>query len=954
MPSEAEQVFYPTGRTLLVEFVNADQFPGRISYVMPLVAGYYDGYGAAPTWIRFAVATTNLMEYGRDAITLAPDEEEALVRIARETSPEYVILTDRIYTPQLERTLAAAGGARAVVIGDDDGRVLFWLSSARDVEPRYDWVPGNEAARQRRIDNIYLHFARGCGHPRRVGDNPIFADEQYGVGDDQIGCTFCTSSKSFGERGPELWEPRTGLTQWAARQADNVLTDSRGRGWLPNAILFEKLCGEGVLREVIASLRRHEAESEVQLLFAIRTNLVPTLDARIRRHFDENPESELRFGVYASGVESFSGAELTLYNKATSPIDGLRAVNSMRALSRTYPGRFWYTGLSFLFFTPWTTLENLELNFGLIRFLGIGRKEAGNMYQSRLRLHDGLPLRAVVEAEGLIDDDVRDSVVVMNRRKLFGEEEPWRCAEPRVEPIMRIVLRLDLLDSEHADELTEAIGKTLRSVDEEWTHGDDGSLEEFVLAMIGVARAASEPLDESALLEQTREEWRTRRGRRDDLDHRPHFRLAESRCGLATLAERAARLVRDGHRAVVEIAAPVADAGDGAVVRNLAASGLAARIDPASDSQPRRVVLGRSADDLARHEALRAQLNDAPDDAQAVAALAELLAVPSCCGSGLALADPAPLSWRAFARRNDEPGAVPPTLLPLWVPALSFVPCRADCEAAKSTYETWFDALDVPRPPNGVAWVFSGAERDDGDLATLPVVEATATGVRYRTEDVRGSDPHLVARLQRGREVRTLPGQLRIVDGDVVVECLTATHGLWVPTAARHGKFWQELARGAGIVAATCGIGGMYKPPFGDEGSPLSEDEYQPGSGRGGEQGERDDGSPSLSPFETLIAETLQGMTDRDPAARGFSVKDVFVTGEAQTLGVSVELDGSPYELRLGYGDPEARCFFRAGRLAVSYQNSTPLTSPVHQQRVRELFSALDASLPADPGAGST
>ena len=970
---DCPELLRTSGPVLLVEFVNADQFPGRVSYVLPIVAGYFCELGSAPAWIRFGVSTTNLMEHRRDEITLTAREEQRLVELAGERDPEVILLTDRLHEPQAARVLAATTGARAVIVGQGEGLALYSLG--RDLLPRYDWVPGNAAARQRRINNVYLHFANGCGHPRRVRDNPLFGDPALHIADDQIGCTFCTSSRSVCDSRPSIWQPATGLSEWTGRQVESLIAHSRQRERMPNAILFERMPPGGVLRETVATLRRHAADRDVQLLFAIRTNLVPDLAVRVRGHFDEAPDSPVRFGVYSSGVESFSAPELELYNKATSPLDGLRAINTMRDLARTYGEQFWYTGLSFLLFSPWTTLENLELNFGLIRFLGVTCREAGNIYQSRLRLHEGLPMRGLMEAEGLLDDEVRDTVVVMNRRKLFGQEEPWRCADPRVEPIMSLVLRFDLLDGDHADPLTLAIGEALRSVVPRWCIGDDRSLQQLVLAMIKVARARPEPYDERELLARACDTWSKERALVQEAADRERFRVGEARCGLAELADRVAVLVDDGTVRVVAVDAPVIRPGDSQVIRSLQSRGLTAAFSTTGRSSRRLVIAARDTD-AKRHDTLRRHLDTVDKNQRAAAAieLGALLGLPACCAAGLA-AHSAPLPWAAFARRNETGGPVPHALLPIWIPAIAFVPCQPDCQAAEAVYRGWFQALAVSPPPEESAWIFSGSDHDDCDLVTLRVTEKTAAGVGYAPKEVRGSDPRLVRRLGLGASLRVLPGQLQVVDQGQVVDCLSATHALWDPQTALHGVFWRELARGGELVASNCGPGGMYRLPFGTEGSPLSDHDEASiddsvGQGADDSHGEHEphgagaaDGTdeaesaaaragppaPALSGLETRIAQTLRRIAEAHPAAR-ITVHQVSATRQEDTIGILLEVDGAAYELRLCHGATPARYFFRTKHFALSYQSRTPLTSPGHQRRVRALIKALDKAVSGPSG----
>lgn len=533
-------------RVFLLEFVNADQSPGRISESLPFIAGRLSEQGVPLRWLRFAVSTTNLFENARDHVTLAPDESSRLLASVAEFRPTVLICTDGLGDELRGALRAAAPGLRLHESFTPATESLLRLLDRPGFWPRYDWEAGNPAAARRDIDNIYLNHLDDCGYRR---------------------CTFC---QSYAAEPPPPRTPKA----WFEKQLEAIARSRRAPGRLPHAVLLSCLPHPDILGLCLEGLRRRGMEG-VRLLMAVRTNQVPSVVRLLRRSFAEDPASRIGVGVYASGIESFDAGELTLYNKGTRPLDGIRAVNELRELAADFPGRFSYEGLSFLLFTPWTTLESLELNYGIIRHLGMG-DDRSNLYQCRLRLHAGLPLTALAEQHGLTVDEETDPVMIMNRRKLFSSERPWRFADPRVRPISRIVLRYDLLGTPLADALARRVESSLLAADPAWRRGgsDGDFLLGFTLAAIAEARAASGPLDESELLERTVARWRAAKAARPSLLERPR--------GLAAPAPGRALLF----------------SFDGAERAELAVTGSC---DETLDYDPERVVgAGRLADLLRR------------------------------------------------------------------------------------------------------------------------------------------------------------------------------------------------------------------------------------------------------------------------------------------------------------------------------------------------------------------
>jgi len=81
-------------RVLLLETINADQFPGRIDANLPLICGYLDELAIPCLWLRLGIATTNLMQHQRDQATLDSAEMANVLEAIRTFAPTLLLTTD--------------------------------------------------------------------------------------------------------------------------------------------------------------------------------------------------------------------------------------------------------------------------------------------------------------------------------------------------------------------------------------------------------------------------------------------------------------------------------------------------------------------------------------------------------------------------------------------------------------------------------------------------------------------------------------------------------------------------------------------------------------------------------------------------------------------------------------------------------------------------------------------
>lgn len=783
-------------RVLLLEFVNADQLPGRVPKYFPLLAGAYRERGAVVRWLRFGLSTTHLLEQQSDAVTLPRDELARLLRAVREFRPTHLLCTDQLPPVQRRRLAALAPGLSFSEGLIHVGAAPLLPGMPEDLpsnldrpafEPHYDWEAGNAAATRREIDNVHLVLRQSCGHRRPVTDQPPFA----GVADPRVtghrGCAFCISGcpRTPHPGGDARATPRA----WIRKQLAGI---ARSRGSrLPDSILLESLPSPAILRTCLAELRAAGMEA-VRILLGVRTDFAPRVDRILRAHLRRSPASG-RFGVYASGLESFVPADLRLFNKGTTPLDNLRAVNIFRRLAAEHGDRFSYYGLSLLLFTPWTTLDGLDLNLGLCRALGLDRREVGNLFQSRLRLHPELPLTALAERQRLLVRREPDPLLRMNRRKLFAGERAWRFADPRLRALCRLVLRFELLGGPHADPLARLLGRAIGRHARLWNGTRDELCLDLARCAIDVLRARRSPPDERVLLERSFALWRERRLPRD----RPR-RLGPRSVTLAELLDRLADVVARGARgvcAVPGVSQPQLDSVAGGLERRGMHFALVDR--RGRPSSRGTLFLARRRETLARRVELQAALADSSGAARRRAVLeAGLLhGFPACCVRAYAdgpFAGSQLKGWASFARRAERPGRIPAALHPLFVPEVGFVPCRTDCPAARADYRRVFTLLGAA-PRSDRAYVCS---LDGTELCELRVL-----GERDDVLDVEPGTPDaagpLAVLFRRGRRLHVAPAQLRILAGREPLAVLTASHGLWWWKRCLFPAEWTELARAA-------------------------------------------------------------------------------------------------------------------------------------------------------------
>lgn len=480
-------------RVLLVEVINADQFPGQIRRDLPFVAGFLAAHGAHVRWLRFGLATTNQLQHGRDEVTFDADELVRLQTALDEHAATRMLGTHALAPEQRSRLLQARPGLTVEVLPPSPGDELVPGATFRPEDgltgtawrPVYTWEVANAGAAAH--DNVALFLCSYCGYARPLAENPCYRDlvaEGLPLAD---GCAFCGNAAGSRAATPAAW----------LRRQVQALAADRGVARAPKALLCEHLEGRRALGALTGALADTGLVQATTLHFGVRTDTLARLEPLLRAWLGASPDA--RLGVYATGLESFVEADLVRFHKGTTPADGLRAIALLRGLRRDFPGRFASTGLTMILFTPWTTPADLAANLRQVQDLDLA-DEIGNLFAARLRLHPGRAITELARRQGFLVDDEPDPLLSLNRRKLFGTELAWRFADPRLEPLCRVYVRLDEAVAAAADPLSvqvrQALARAFGAPRRDWMTRKL----ELLLALVDEVATEPLPLAEADLL----------------------------------------------------------------------------------------------------------------------------------------------------------------------------------------------------------------------------------------------------------------------------------------------------------------------------------------------------------------------------------------------------------------------------------------------------------------------
>jgi len=264
----------------------------------------------------------------------------------------------------------------------------------------------------------------GCPFADDAARNPAFAGldlDQPGLA--RKGCAFCPMGGDY--RALPVAQTVAAhveqLRYWQDHLAEPldeaVLRDQSALRYLPQLV---QACQSAGLRPL-------------GLLVPGRGDAILRFGPQLRQAAALCGDSGWWFTIHLVGFESFSQAQLDLYNKGVTVEAYAEALRQMRALHREFPLGFRlyaHGASSFILFNPWTTLDDLDATAQFCDEHAVGDLAHG-LTLSRLRLYPNLPLYWKARAEGLL---VADAPAADRGAAFAGysAEAAWRYLHPEI------------------------------------------------------------------------------------------------------------------------------------------------------------------------------------------------------------------------------------------------------------------------------------------------------------------------------------------------------------------------------------------------------------------------------------------------------------------------------------------------------------------------------------------
>ena len=292
-----------------------------------------------------------------------------------------------------------------------------------------------------------LEVSTGCPFSAPVAANPLFANAEVPQGTADKGCSFCFMGGDY-RNLPVAESVRLQVEQlrfWqdhGAQLQEAVLRDQSALRYLPQLI---QACQQAGLQPL-------------GLLVPGRGDAILRWGKELRQAAALCQGSGWWFTLHLIGFESFSQAQLDLYNKGVTVEEYAQALRQMRDLHRSYPEGFAlyaYGASSFILFNPWTRLEDLWQTAQFCEDQALGELARG-LTLTRLRLYPNLPLYWKAQHEGLLDahaDTSRGAAFAG-----YSREIGWQYIDLRIAAVERLQSQLaPLVRPEEAVGLLRAV-----------------------------------------------------------------------------------------------------------------------------------------------------------------------------------------------------------------------------------------------------------------------------------------------------------------------------------------------------------------------------------------------------------------------------------------------------------------------------------------------------------------
>jgi hypothetical protein len=413
-------------------------------------------------------------------VHLAPsggDENERrvalLVKRVTEEKCKWAVF-DQVWTPELGRELMAAGiGVIETRIHTLPGAVfskeidLFdhvrECATDRALDEFANLVEIVGPANPRPVSSIDLRIDHSCGYKQALVDNSFYRDvlDVPEVATHR-GCAYCLSARL---------EASATLEELVKQILGRIRND---RQTFPEVDTFWMSFAETYYDALAMAFRTTQGDPAwkgLTLAMQCRPDVIAKRATEIEALAADAAKCGTRVRVGVAGFENCSPREILVLNRGAAPEYLEAAASILNRWSAHEPPGLVAKGFtpSFILFTPWTRVEDLEINLGFIARHGFWQANI-----ERLRIGPGTPAFAKAVHDGLmIDGPVRPAA----HPNGYTSEREFRFVDGRVEAISAGFERLrPFALSEQAELLRSVVTTVLAAEDPaaiDWNHVAD-------------------------------------------------------------------------------------------------------------------------------------------------------------------------------------------------------------------------------------------------------------------------------------------------------------------------------------------------------------------------------------------------------------------------------------------------------------------------------------------------
>ncbi len=452
-------------RVLLIEFLNPDPFNTHRVETFALIQGYLRAYKIPTKWLSI-VATADDRKLSRWTIGPSRTKQQQLISQIYDFAPTHIITNDQLAQDTIDNVrellpniLFLPANSLFLHTGTFDELFGFLGSTVGDTQDYpslfdiglADWE-GQLVGESLPPENLLNMVSGGpsCPYRKSLKSNKFFA----GIDIDSLyykeACTFCTFPRSL-KRGSPKWNAADLVLhqlQQFYRTAPEFKRHNRFRIDSPYTFLQLDRFFQGVIDSNLPPSA---------FFMSCRIDQALVQQDTLKKWMPALSNSGHEFHLWNVGLENFSPTENERFNKGISTQQVHDAILLFDYLEEIWPGVFNFRkhgGFGMILFTPWTTLEDLQINVDAYNTYGKGQDLA--CYLSRLQLRPGTALEALALKDGLVQkrSDLPD--VPPNSSCLTeptDREIPWRFQNPEVAQICELMWECFLENQHQASSL---------------------------------------------------------------------------------------------------------------------------------------------------------------------------------------------------------------------------------------------------------------------------------------------------------------------------------------------------------------------------------------------------------------------------------------------------------------------------------------------------------------------